>query len=54
MTETPERPNPLAVRHVAGRGWFIWNSFREKAISRDLPTEAEAERLLTDLATPTS
>ena len=49
-TEIPAPPNPLAVRYALGRGWFVWSSFREKAISRDFDTEEEAERLLSDLA----
>lgn len=49
-TETVEPPNPLAVRHVVGRGWFVWSSFREMAISKYFETKDEAERFLAGLA----
>jgi hypothetical protein len=45
-TETPQRPNPLAVRYVVGRGWFVWSSFRERAVSKDFDTKEEADRFL--------
>jgi hypothetical protein len=52
-TEKPKPPpNPNAVRYVEGRGWFVWSSFREKAISKDFDTEGEAERFLAGLRVP--
>jgi hypothetical protein len=48
-TDTPAAPNPLAVRHVAGRGWFVWSRFREAQVSRDFDTAEEAETYLARL-----
>jgi hypothetical protein len=43
------RPNPLAVRYSAARGWFVWSSLRERAISKYFDTKEEAEHFFSGL-----